>query len=417
MLREMAMALPENPEELFGNETWSDLSRQQEMPTIDFERMYAYRLARLRQQLIRHDAAFGIFFNPISLRYAVDYRNYCLFQSHIPSTYLFLPQDGPVILYGAYGTNALADELRPGRTTAYFDGGPNIDEAARLLARDVQDYLTEIGSDNHTVAVEYANPSIVQALSRAGLNVIDGVHVSEQARVIKNEDEIACIRWAVAVAEHGIGQMQKAVQPGVREVQLWGLLNYANLANNGDWHEGRMLASGPRINPWLQEASMRQLEAGDLVGFDTDMVGPFGYFADISRTLFCGPGQPNHRQKQLFQLAAAEVAHNMALIRPGLSFADYQQQSYPVAEAFRENAYTCLVHGVGMCDEYPRINPLFRGPNPYAGELEAGMVVCVESYVGAVGERNGVKIEEQILVTEDGFEKLTRYPLDERLLD
>jgi len=68
---------------------------------------------------------------------------------------------------------------------------------------------------------------------------------------------------------------------------LWGLLNYTNFANNGDWHNGRMLASGPRVNPWLQEATDRKLEAGDLVAFDTDMAGPFGYFADISRTLFC----------------------------------------------------------------------------------------------------------------------------------
>ncbi|GIS88599.1 MAG: hypothetical protein CM1200mP18_13090 [Gammaproteobacteria bacterium] len=68
------------------------------------------------------------------------------------------------------------------------------------------------------------------------------------------------------------------------EAQLWGLLNYANLANNGDWHDGRMLASGPRINPWMQEATLRRVESGDLVGFDTDMVGP-----QATALIFLGP--------------------------------------------------------------------------------------------------------------------------------
>lgn len=65
------------------------------------------------------------------------------------------------------------------------------------------------------------------------------------------------------VAEHGIEMLVQAVHPGVTEVQLWALLNYTNLANNGDWHDGRMLASGPRTNPWLQEASTRRIEAGE----------------------------------------------------------------------------------------------------------------------------------------------------------
>ena len=125
-----------------------------------------------------------------------------------------------------------------------------------------------------------------------GLEVIDGVLISEPARVIKSPDEINCIRWAVAVAEHGIARLKQALRPGVSEVKLWGLLNYTNLANNGDWHEGRMLASGPRINPWLQEASPREVQSGDLVGLDTDMVGPRGYFADVSRTFLCGPARP-----------------------------------------------------------------------------------------------------------------------------
>ncbi len=234
--------------------------------------------------------------------------------------------------------------------------------------------------------------------------------------MIKSAEEISCMRWAIKVAEHGITKMQQAIRPGVSELQLWALLNYTNLANNGDWHEGRMLASGPRINPWLQEASARKVEAGDLVGFDTDMVGPYGYFADISRTMHCGPGAPTKRQRALYQTAVAEIEHNLQLVKPGITLKQFQEQAWPIPEEFQQNAYTCICHAVGMCDEYPRINPAHRGPTPYDDTIEPGMVLCIESYIGAVGERDGVKLEQQVLVTDTGYELLSTYPLDDKLM-
>jgi Xaa-Pro dipeptidase len=404
------------PDQIVARDDWSDLSQYMAMPDIDRERLQAYRMKRIRDALARHDSAMCILISPISLRYAVDYRTYGLFQSHIPSTYLFVAQQGPVVIHGAYGHPPSANEVRPARPLSYFDGAPELADAARLLADDVVEYLKEIGTGNRRVAVEYVNPSLTQALLQRGIEVIDGVLISEDARVIKSDDEIACMRWAIAVAELGMAKVQEALAPGVTELQLWALLNYTNLANNGDWHDGRMLASGPRINPWLQEASERRVESGDLVGFDTDMIGPFGYFADISRTFHCGPTKPSRRQRQLYRLALDEIEHNLRLVRPGITFTDFQKLAWPVPEEFRANAYPCVIHGVGMCDEYPRVNPGFRGPTPYEGTLETGMVICVESYIGAVGERDGVKLEQQVLVTNDGYEMLSRYPLEVTLL-
>jgi len=301
------------------NDDWSDLTHFQGMPQIDLERMSRYRMARLKQQLQLHDAAMCILVNPISLRYAVDYRSYMLFQSHIPTVYLFLPQDGPTVFYGCYYDVPQVDEFRPGRPHAFFDGGTNIDAAAQGLATDVVNYLDEIGSSNRRVAIEYVNPSVTQALEERGIEVIDGVRIAETARLIKSEDEIACMRWAIAVGQHGAGMVKQALRPGVTELQLWGLLNYTNIANNGDWHEGRMLSSGPRIKPGRQEARARKIESGDLVGFDTEMVGPFGYFVDLSRTFHCGPAKPTRRQKQVDRMAVDEIEHNLKLVYPGMT--------------------------------------------------------------------------------------------------
>jgi Xaa-Pro aminopeptidase len=69
-----------------------------------------------------------------------------------------------------------------------------------------------------------------------------------------------------------------------------------------------------------------------------------------------------------------------------------------------------------MCDEYPHIHPKFRGPLHYDEALQTGMVVCVESYMGAVGERDGVKLEQQVLVTDEGYELLSLFPYEEDLI-
>jgi len=207
-----------NPvDKLVLDDDWSDLTRFQQMPQIDLQRMSRYRMARLKQQLELHDAAMCILVNPISLRYAVDYRSYMLFQSHIPTVYLFVPQQGPTVIYGCYYDVPQVDDFRPGRPHAFFDGGTNIDEAAKGLADDVVAYLDEIGSSNRRVAIEYVNPSVIQALEARGIEVIDGVRIAETARLIKSEDEIACMRWAIAVGQHGVEMVKQAMRPGVTE--------------------------------------------------------------------------------------------------------------------------------------------------------------------------------------------------------
>ncbi len=398
-------------------DNWSDLRQFRELPNVDFERLHAYRLGRIRAELKKSGAAMCIIHSPVSLRYTIDYDCYQLFQSHQPQAYVFVSLEGPTTLFGAYIDSPCIDKLGKGRPITVFDGGDELNKFASLFAQDVEDYLIEIGSDNRTVAIEYINPSITQALEKKGLEVIDGVNITEQARVIKSADEIECIKWSIAVAELGIVQIKKVLKPGVTETQLWGLLNYTNLANHGGWHDGRMLASGDRINPWYQEATQRVIQDGDLVGLDTDMVGPYGYFADVSRTFHCGPSKPTKRQKQLYRLAVDEIEYNMKLMRPGLGFKEFQQLAYPVPEEFQQNAYTCICHAVGMCDEYPQVDPVFRGENNYDGTFEAGMVICIESYMGAVGERDGVKLEQQILITDNGYELLTNYPYEEELLN
>ena len=399
------------------NDSWSDLSQFIAPPNIDITRLNAYRLARLREQMALRDVDVCVLFSPVSLRYAINYRNYALFSAHIPCTYLFLAQHGEPLLHAGLDP-ALAPECkRAGQPISHFYGGDQLAHYAERFADDLLAFMEQTNSQHNRVALEYTNPSITQAVAKRGCEVIDGVLISENARAIKSIDEIECIKWAVKVAEHGADKIKHALQPGVTELQLWGLLNYTNQANDGDWHDGRMLASGERTNPWLQEASKRIVQDGDLVAFDTDMVGPMGYFADLSRTFYCGDSQPTRRQKELYGYAMQELEHNLGLVQAGIDFAEFQAKAWTIPEEFRAQAYPCIMHGVGMCDEFPHLHCASHGAPAASGRLEAGMVVCIESYIGAVGERDGVKLEQQVLVTDTGYELLTHYPFESILMN
>jgi Xaa-Pro dipeptidase len=208
--------------------------------------------------------------------------------------------------------------------------------------------------------------------------------------------------------------MRAELRPGITEQELWAHLHAENVRHGGEWIETRLLSSGPRTNPWFQECSSRVIRAGDLVGFDTDLIGPYGYCADISRTWLCGEQPPTARQRELFRLARAQIAYNLELVRPGLGFREFSEKAFRLPERYRANRYSVIAHGVGLCDEYPAIYyPEEAEAAAYDGVLEAGMTICLESYIGEPGGPDGVKLEQQILITETGAEVLSTWPLED----
>jgi Xaa-Pro dipeptidase len=222
------------------------------------------------------------------------------------------------------------------------------------------------------------------------------------------------MRCALAACEAAMAVMHDHLRPGITEQALWAHLHAAAIERGGEWIETRLLSSGPRTNPWFQECSSRVIEAGDLVAFDTDLIGPYGYCADISRTWRCGEGRASNAQIDLYRRAREQLACNLELVRPGLGFREFSEKAFRLPERYRANRYSAVAHGVGLCDEYPAIYyPEDVAETGYDGVLEAGMTICLESYIGEAGGAEGVKLEEQVLVTADGCEVLSRYPFED----
>ena len=107
----------------------------------------------------------------------------------------------------------------------------------------------------------------------------------------------------------------------------------------------------------------------------------------------------------------------MSFIRPGMAFRELAENGWQLPDAYRARRYPVVAHGVGLCDEYPHVAyPEDLEHSRYDGVIEETMTVCVESYVGAPGGTEGVKLEEQVLVTRDGVVPLSSYPFEENLL-
>lgn len=399
---------------------WAEL----ELPQPDWQTIREYRLGRVRHWLRQFDYAGIVLYDPINIRYATDTANMQVWCLHNDVRYCFIPTEGPIILFEFYHCDhisqhlPLVDELRPIQLWSYMATGRRGEqEHVQAWAAEIADLVHTHGGGNRRLAIDRTHIAGAAALQALGVELFNGEEVMELARLIKHDEEIKAMRCSMAAVEQSIAVMREHLQPGVSEMRLWSYLHAENIARGGEWIETRLLTSGERTNPWYQECSKRIIQEGDLVAFDTDAIGPYGICVDISRTWLCGDVAPTPQQRNLYQMAYEQIQHNQSLLKAGVSFRDLSERSkrYPWDTY---NTYTLLYHGVGLCDEYPAIFfPEHWEQFGCKGVLEANMVMCVESYIGRIDGGEGVKLEEQILITENGYEVLSSYPFEENLLD
>jgi Xaa-Pro aminopeptidase len=239
---------------------------------------------------------------------------------------------------------------------------------------------------------------------------------------VKGPDEIAAMRCAIHACEAAMAEMEEAARSGIPrggmcEDDIWAVLHAANIRRGGEWIETRLLASGPRTNPWFQECGPRVAQQNEIVAFDTDLIGAYGICTDISRTWWIGDAAPRPDMIEAMQIAHEHIMTNMALLGPGVAFAEIAEKGHRLPEKYHALKYGCMMHGVGLCDEWPHIDYPDRAlPGAYDYAFEPGMVVCVEALVAEVGGDFSIKLEDQVLITQNGWENLTSYPFDPWLM-
>jgi Xaa-Pro aminopeptidase len=388
------------------------------IPQSTVDRARAYRIKRLRDQIAAHDCAAILLYNPVNIRYAFDYSNMQIWSTREATRYAVIFADGPGIMHEYKGAQHLTrqgagvDEVRPATTWIYSITDADTEAQARRWAAEIADLIATHGAGNRRLAADKLDPQGLRALEALGIEVVDGQELTEKARCIKSPDEIELMKWTLRVAESGMWRMHAASVPGVTENEIWAELHHENIRSGGEWFEARLLSSGARTNPWYQEASDRVIALGEMISFDTDMIGPYGYCADLSRSWTCGHVPMTPVQRGIYRLALDQIEHNTAILLAGLEFAEFNEKSWRIPEVNQPFRYSLAIHGVGLVDEWPVV-PLHvdmtGGWGARTGRFEEGMVVCVESLMAAPGTES-VKLETQVLITAGGPVRLDVFP-------
>ena len=410
------------PTRLAFNE-WEDANL--ELPNLI--KMREYRHKRLTDHIVSRNLGGLLMFDPLNIRYATDTTNMQLWNTHNPFRAVLLCADGYMVIWDYKNAPFLADfnplvkESRSGASMFYFSGGDKIENDAKSFANQVLALVNAHGDSNLSLAVDKIMIQGLRALEKIGFEILEGEEVTEKSRSIKGPDEILAMRCAHHACETAVSEMEIAAREGVptgdlSENDIWAVLHAENIKRGGEWIETRLLASGPRTNPWFQECGPRIVQNNEIIAFDTDLIGSYGICIDISRTWWIGDKKPEKAMIDAMKHGIEHIKINMNLLAPGVSFRDLTHQGHHLDKKYQKLKYGCKMHGVGLCDEWPLIaypDKFVEGAFDYV--LEPGMVLCVEALVSPEGGDFSIKLEDQVLITDDGFENLTSYPFDKIL--
>ena len=394
----------------------------------NLEAMRLDRWHRLTQALAARDYGGLLMFDPLNIRYATDTTNMQLWNTHNPFRACLLCADGHMVMWEYKNSpflvtfNPLVKELRSGATFFYNSTGDRGEAAAQAFAAQVDEIMREHAGTNRRLAVDKIMVHGLRALEKIGFQVMEGEEVTERTRAIKGRDEMLAMRCAHHACESAIAEMEDFTRRNVpngtvSEDAIWAELHAGNIRRGGEWIETRLLASGPRTNPWFQECGPRIVQNNEIVAFDTDLIGAYGFCIDISRTWWVGDTRPSNAMISAFGHALDHIRDHQARLKPGVSIRELSFGGHKLEDPYWAQKYSCKMHGVGLCDEWPYVTyPDGWMEGAFDAVLEPGMVLCAEALVSPEGGDFSIKLEDQILITETGCENLTKYPFDPRLL-
>jgi len=287
------------------------------------------------------------------------------------------------------------------------------------MAGTVYTAMEEYGVANEPMGIDVADAGLVGKFEDRGVDV-DTATASElmlDARRTKTRDEIECLRQVAAICEGGFQAITESAAPGKRESEVWGDA-VRELWRLGAVVQGGYLTSGPNTWPKHQaNTTDRVIRPGDLVYADFYNVGYLGYRSCYYRTF--SMGEPTAAQREAYRRAVDDLYEVLERIEPGVTtdevvegFPDREgeQMDYYGAEEYWQMTTNHWAHGLGL--QLYEVPLVWRGISPeHPVEIEAGMTMAVETQRPA--DRQGVRVEEMVVVRDDGVEVLSQWPVEE----
>ena len=391
---------------------------------VDLDGLREQRLARLKEALERSSLGALLTFDFANIRYMTA--------THIGTwamdkliRFALLPRGGEPVVWD-FGSAARHHQLfnpwldgsaraRAGIST--LRGAFNPDAGiAEELARKVATELAAHGLAGEPVGVDLIEMPVLAALQARGLDMVDGQQVFLDARRIKTSGEIGLLTQAAAMVDAAYEELYEFLRPGVRENECVGLVSKVLYDLGSEYVEGVNAISGERCSPHPHVYSDRLIRPGDPAFFDI-LHSHLGYRTCYYRCFAVGSASRAHRDAYVRCREYMDEA--IALVKPGATTADIVSV-WPRAEEFgfpdEESAFALQYgHGVGLSIwEKPIFSRLVSLEHPET--LEEGMVFALETYWPAADGWSAARIEEELVVTADGCEVITKFPAEELLV-
>ena len=387
---------------------------------VDFRRLHAYRLARVRQALAPSGLGALLCFDQHNIRYTTGTVIGEWARDKLTRWSLLAGAGHPYVW--DFGSAAKHHRLHaPWLEATHCLAGmvglrgavsPKA-ELFRSAAAEIKAILVAEGVAGMPLGIDLVEPPFLFELQRLGLEIRDGQQVMLDARQIKSADEITLLNMAAAMGDGVYQDIAEALKPGVRENEIVALASKRLYEMGSDCVEAINAISGERCSPHPHNFTDRMIRPGDQAFFD--IIQSFvGYRTCYYRTF--NVGRATRAQVDAYRKAREWMDKAIAMLKPGVA-TDRIARCFPRAqeigfssemEAFGPN----FCHGLGLgLHERPIISRLNSLDDPM--ELEAGMVFAVETYCPAGDGVSAARIEEEVVLTPAGASIITLYPAEE----
>ncbi|MCW2717783.1 MAG: hypothetical protein QOG20_5401 [Pseudonocardiales bacterium] len=283
-------------------------------------------------------------------------------------------------------------------------------------AKRVADLLRENGLAGDPVGIDVVEIPVLRALEGEGLRIVNGQELMQQARKIKTVDEIALLNHSAGMVDAAYDELYRFLRIGTRENDTVALVNKVLYELGSEEVEAVNAISGERCSPHPHVFSDRMTRPGDTAYFD--IIHSFnGYRTCYYRTL--NVGSSTAAQRDAYNRAREAIDQAISVVRPGASSADVAlalPSATDLGYTSEEEAFGLqYCHGVGLSVwEQPLISRYHSIEHPVP--IEEGMVFALETYWPTKDGASAARIEEEVVVTADGAEVITRFPADQLLV-
>jgi Xaa-Pro aminopeptidase len=395
---------------------------------IDFQRMRNERKERALERMREQGLGSMLLINDPNVRYVTGL---AMTGGSGADHYTLLTEDGDVVHWDTadHASNQRfncpwLDDIRyacPGLGNVPRASGRNSarDWLKGKMADLVVEAMEEYGVKKEPMGIDVGNQALISKFEERGVDVrtSECAQAMEDARKVKTRDEIECLRMVAALCEAGFQQIKESAKPGMRESEVWGEAT-KELWRLGAMVQGGYLTSGPNTWPKHQaNTTDRVIRPGDLVYADFYNIGFMGYRSCYYRTF--SVGEPTEAQQEAYRKARDDLYDVLERIEPGAT-TDEICQGFPDeegehmdwygADEFWEMTTNHWAHGLGL--QLYEVPLIWRGLSPdHPIEIEEGMTMAVETMQPA--ENQGVRVEEMVVVRENGVEILSQWPVEE----